>query len=188
MLPTAISMKPSATCSGARVSPVAPRISSARAVNFARTTTSSSGASPRGPNTRGKNFGWIFSEHDVAVGHRERAAAAVACRTRIGAGRVRADAISRSRRNAGSSRRPPPRCECSSWARACARPRPGSRTRVPDRSIERRQSATTSVDVPPMSKPMILSKPAASEARTAPTTPPAAPTECCPFRQSAAHR
>src|SRR5258706_5543486 len=60
----------------------------------------------------------------------------------------------------------------------------GARMRTPatwvsnarSRSLSREPAkCDTSVEVPPMSKPMILPKPAAREARTAPTTPPAGP-------------
>ncbi len=49
-----------------------------------------------GPEHRGKEFRLDFPEHEVAVGDRERAAAAVARRARIGARRVRADAVARA--------------------------------------------------------------------------------------------
>ena len=56
----------------------------------------------------------------------------------------------------------------------------GARMRTPATSVSKTRSncplkCDTSVEVPPMSKPMTRSKPAASDVRTAPTTPPAGP-------------
>ena len=56
----------------------------------------------------------------------------------------------------------------------------GARIRTPATSVSKVRSnspwnSDTSVDVPPMSKPMIFSKPAMPPVRTAPTTPPAGP-------------
>ncbi len=60
MFSTAISRKPSARPSGVCGVPVSAAICAASAANFARTTASSSGASPAGPNTCGKKPGWIL--------------------------------------------------------------------------------------------------------------------------------
>ena len=58
--PTATSMNPSATVSGESRRPLARSMSSASAANFPRTTSPSRASSPRGPNTFGKNAGWIL--------------------------------------------------------------------------------------------------------------------------------
>ncbi|CFU02243.1 Uncharacterised protein [Bordetella pertussis] len=60
MLPTAISRKPSASCSALISRPVAVRTSSAMAAKRARTAATSSGWSASGPNTLGKKSGWIL--------------------------------------------------------------------------------------------------------------------------------
>jgi hypothetical protein len=59
MLPTAMSMKPSATSSGSRGLPVARSISIASAVKRSLTSSRSSGLLPRGPKTCGNQPGWI---------------------------------------------------------------------------------------------------------------------------------
>ena len=72
--------------------PVACAISSASAANFAVTTSASSGASPFGPEDRREVPRLDLAHADIGVGHRQRPAAAIARRARIGAGGVRADA------------------------------------------------------------------------------------------------
>ena len=56
----------------------------------------------------------------------------------------------------------------------------GARSRTPATSVSNARSyspakCVTSVDVPPMSKPMMRSKPASRDTSTAPTMPPAGP-------------
>ena len=63
-----------------------------------------------GPKIAGKCARLDLADADIGVGHRQRTAAAVAGRSRIGAGGIRARRGSARRRNAGSSRRPPPPC------------------------------------------------------------------------------
>jgi hypothetical protein len=70
-----------------------------------------------------------LADHHVRIGHGQRAAAPVAGRAGIGA-RTLGPTRKRAPSNPGSSRHRPPRCGCSSWARACARRPPGSRTRA----------------------------------------------------------
>ena len=101
----------------------------------------------------------------------ERAAAAVAGGAGVGAGGLRADPVARCRRSAGSSRRRRPRCGCASSAPACARPA----TWVSKARSYSPSKCETSVEVPPMSKPITLAKPAVCAVRTMPTTPPAGP-------------
>ena len=146
-------------------------ISAASAANFARTTSRSSGSSPCGPNTFGKYAGLDPAEHHVGVGHRQRPAAAVAGRPRVGAGALRPDAQARAVEAAGSSRRRRPRCGCSSSARACARRPPGSRTRA----RTRRRSGTRRSRCRPCRSRSRVSKPASRAVRTMPTMPPAGP-------------
>ena len=76
--------------------PVARSTSAASAAKRARTTSPSSGWSPAGPNTRGKNVGLDLADGDVGVGHGERAAAPVRGRPGIGAGAVRPDPEARA--------------------------------------------------------------------------------------------
>ena len=66
MSPTAMSTKPSATSSGVRVVPVARSISAASAANFARTTSRVERLVAAGPNTFGKNAGWILPSITLA--------------------------------------------------------------------------------------------------------------------------
>ena len=70
------------------------------------------GWSPVGPKTCGKCSRRNPPEHDVAVGHGRRAAAAIAGRAGIGAGGRGARPAGGRRRNAGSSRRPRRSCAC----------------------------------------------------------------------------
>ena len=79
------------------------------------------------PNTAGKCAAIDPAEHEVAVGHRQRPAVAVAGRSRLRARRIRARRGSACRRTGRSIRRPPRRCGSASSARGCARRRPGSR-------------------------------------------------------------
>ena len=157
----------------------APRTSS-------RTASASSGWSWPGPKIAGKKSGMQLAEHDIGVGDGERAAAAVAGRARDWRRRNPGRRGSARRRNAGSSRRRPRPCGCASSARACARRRPRSRRRA----RTRRRSAATSVEVPPMSKPMTWSKPASRPVCAMPTTPPAGPDRIAslPWNRSAAVR
>ncbi|KAG0734842.1 hypothetical protein G6F24_018859 [Rhizopus arrhizus] len=60
ILPTAISRKPSANCSGDISRPVAARTSSDMAVKRATTASRSSASLASGPNTFGKKSGWIL--------------------------------------------------------------------------------------------------------------------------------
>ena len=94
--PTAMSMKPSATCSGVRGWPVARSISAASSPNLRSTTSRSSASSPCGPNTRGKVRRLDLAEHHVGVGHRQRPAAPVAGRPGVGAGALGPDAKARA--------------------------------------------------------------------------------------------
>ncbi len=55
-----MSMKPSATSSGVRFTPVQRSISAAISLNFATTMSRSSASSAPGPNTFGKCAGWIL--------------------------------------------------------------------------------------------------------------------------------
>jgi len=57
MFSTAMSRNPSATSSAVRVRPVPVETCAASAANLSRTTSASSGASPRGPKTLGKSDG-----------------------------------------------------------------------------------------------------------------------------------
>ena len=96
MLSTAIARKPSATSTGVRRLPVASAISRGERGEFRRDDARSSGWSPSGPNTCGKESRLQLAEHDVAVGDGERPAAAIAGRAGIGAGRFRPDAKARA--------------------------------------------------------------------------------------------
>jgi hypothetical protein len=98
-----------------------------------------------------------LAEHDVGVGDRQRPAAAIGSRPghwrRPNPGRRGSAA---RRRNAGSSRRPPPPYGSSII---------GARSRTPATSVSKARSYSpskwaTSVEVPPMSKPITRSKPA----------------------------
>ena len=128
--------------------------------NCARTASASSGSSRLGPkDMRGKNSGMSLPVHHIRIGHRQRAAAPVAGGSGIGAGGIGADPPAAAhRRNAGSSRHPPRRCGSASSAPACARPRLPSRRRA----RIRRHICATSVEVPPMSKPITLAEPGGS--------------------------
>jgi hypothetical protein len=79
------------------------------------------------PEQRREEVRLQLAEHHVAVGDGQRPAAPVAGRPGIGAGGIRSHPEARCRRNAGSSRRRPPRCGSASSARACARRPPASR-------------------------------------------------------------
>ena len=92
MFSTAILMKPSATSSGERPSP----ISRASSANASRTASASSGWFCCGSENLREEIRDELADHHVGVGDRERSAAAVAFRSRIGAGAVRADAEARA--------------------------------------------------------------------------------------------
>jgi hypothetical protein len=90
MFSTAMRRKPSASPQGLALRPSA-AISRASASNFSRTTSASSGSSAFGPNTAWEMPRLQLAEHDVAVGHRQRTAAAIAGGAGIGAGAFGAD-------------------------------------------------------------------------------------------------
>src|ERR1700747_667687 len=68
MFATAISVKPAATCSGPRVSPVSAVIWLLSSVNFAFVISASRGWSPCSPKTRGKWSGWMRPSRTLAWG------------------------------------------------------------------------------------------------------------------------
>ncbi|MCY1524364.1 hypothetical protein D9M68_592930 [compost metagenome] len=65
ILPTAISRKPSASCSGVMSRPVAARTSAAMASKRSATASRSSGSLASGPKTLGKKSGWILPSNTL---------------------------------------------------------------------------------------------------------------------------
>ena len=112
-----------------------------------------------GPNTGGNQAGWMLAQHDVRVGHRQRPAAAVAGRAGSAPAAFRVPRAAARRR---SGTEPPP--AATVWMLII-----GARMRTPATCgrrrarTRRRRPATngsTSVEVPPMSKPMTVVPPA----------------------------
>ena len=172
MFATAISMKPSASRFGR-----ASRAGGARSRRPARRT---SPPRPRG-RAAGRRAARTPPESAPAGScrasrwHRSRPAARRAGSTPAPGWR-RPTAARRAgarRRSRGSSRRRRPRCGCSSSARACARRRPGSRTRARTRRASEvrhvgRRAAHVEADDACRAR-------AATAVRTMPTMPPAGP-------------
>ena len=125
---TATAMKPSAAASG-RPRAHGLRQSPARCAR----RPASSGASPVGPNTRGKGAGVEAAKHQVGVGDRGRAAAAIGGRTRDRRRRWPARPGRAGRRRPGSSRRRRPRSRRPASARAASRRRPAPCRAAPAR-------------------------------------------------------
>ncbi len=170
MFSTAMRRKPSAIACGVRSMPVAERTSCASASNFARTTSLSSGSSPPAPNSAGKSSGSslpTITLQSVTVSGPPR-------RYEAGPGFAPAD-CGPTRKRAPSNVQIDPPPAATVWMRII-----GARNRTPATSVTNARSyspaqCVTSVDVPPMSKPMIRSNPASRDTSTAPTMPPAGP-------------
>ena len=93
MFSTAMLRKPSATCSSVRSAPVAARISPASCSKRLRTTaTSSACVAVRSEHLR-EELRLQLPEHDIAIGHGQRTAAAITSGTRIRACGIGTDAI-----------------------------------------------------------------------------------------------
>ena len=167
MFSTAILMKPSATCSALRPSP----ISLASVANAVAHRIGIERQVLRGSENLGKEIGDELADHDIGVGHRQRAAAAVAFRARDWRRRNPGRRETARRRNAGSSRRRPRRYGSASSARACARRRPRSRRRA----RIRRHNATRRSRCRPCRSRSSCVKPAERPVSAMPTTPPAGP-------------
>mmetsp|Transcript_6626 Transcript_6626/g.23402 ORF Transcript_6626/g.23402 Transcript_6626/m.23402 type:complete len:211 (+) Transcript_6626:2556-3188(+) len=170
MLSTAILRKPSATCSGARASPVAASMSFATFSKFVVVAATSSGSSWLGPNTCGKKSGCslpiITLQSVTARGPPRRYA--------VGPGLAPAlSGPTRKRPPSKKHKEPPP--AATVWMSII-----GARILTPATSVSKALSSSpskcaTSVDVPPMSNVMSWSKPAACAVRTLATMPPAGP-------------
>ncbi len=96
MLATAMRMKPSATCSGVRRSPVACAISSASAAKRVRTSRAVQRLIARRAEDRREMRRLELTQAQIRVGHGERSAAPIAAGPRIGAGRIGSDAKARA--------------------------------------------------------------------------------------------
>ena len=159
MLPTAMSTKPSATCSGVRRLPVASRISLRQRGELRPYRPGIERLVAMRPEHGGKECRLHLAQHHVAVGDGERPVLAVAGGAGIGAGGIRPDAVARA---------------VEMQDRAAARGdgvdahHRRAHAHAGDLGLEGALESLncapakcdTSVDVPPMSKPMILPKPA----------------------------
>ena len=170
MLATAMSRKPAATSSGAGVVPVAAPISAASAANPAATIPASSGWLPSAPNTCGKCAGWIRPSMTLA----SVTVSGPPARYAAGPGSAPAESgPTRYRLPSNASTDPPP--AATVWMLSI-----GARIRTPATCVSYCRSNSpakceTSVDVPPMSKPITLANPAACAVLAMPTIPPAGP-------------
>jgi len=124
----------------------------------------------RGAENSGKEIRNKLADHHIGVGHRQRAAAAIAFWAGIGAGRIRADAKPRAvemqyRAATGchgvNEHHRRPHCARGDLGFECALVLAGK--------------CDTSVEVPPMSKPISRENPAARPVSAMPTTPAAGP-------------
>ena len=132
----------------------------------------------------GKMIGRNPAQKEIDVGDRQRSAATIAGRPRIGARRCRARRPASRRRNGRSSRRRPPRFRSPASGPPAAR-RP-FRFRTPIRNCHRNGKRRCWCH-PCRSRSPAVHRPPGRCAKSRPRRRPA-PTKCCPCRQTARRR